>query len=63
MYLARQVSNHWKRLLGRLWRPPMRACCAKPDQDRAVDDGRSVPPRRGVFDPRVIDAFMNMRCC
>jgi len=44
----------------------MHACCAKPDHDHAVEDENlraASPGPRGLSDPRVIEALMNMRCC
>ena len=38
MHSAQQVSGHWKQLRRRIWPARMRACCARPDQDRAVED-------------------------
>ena len=64
--LAQQVSGHWRQLGRRVWPARMRACCAKPDQDRAVKNENlrgALPDPRGFSDPRVIEAFMNMRCC
>jgi len=64
--LAQQVGGHWEQLRRRIWPTGMRACCAKPNQDHAIEgEDLSVasPGPRGLSDPRVIDAFMNMRCC
>ena len=64
--LAQQVSGYWRRLRRRIWPARMRACCAKPDQDRSVEGENPrgalpAPPR--VSDPRAMDAFMTMRGC
>jgi hypothetical protein len=62
--LAQQVSGHWRQLRRRIWPARMRACCTRPDQEHAVEDVRAASPGpRGLSDPRVIEAFMNMRCC
>ena len=64
--LARQISGHWRQLRRRIWPARMRACCAKPDHDHAVEDENlraASPGPRGLSDPRVIEAFINMRCC
>jgi hypothetical protein len=44
----------------------MHACGARPEADRAVEDEdphAASPGPRGLSDPRVIEALMNMRCC
>ena len=57
--LAQQVSGHWRQLRQRIWLARMRVYCTGPHQDHAVKDENP----RGFSDPRVIEAFMNMRCC
>ena len=67
--LAQQVGGHWRQLRQRIWPARLPACCAKPETDHAVhaverESLRSATSRpRGLSDPRVIEAFMNMRCC
>ena len=64
--LAQQVSGHWRQLRQRIWPARLPACCTKLDPDHAVEDEDpcSASPRpRGLSDPHVIEAFMNMRCC
>jgi hypothetical protein len=66
MCVAQQISGHWKRLRAGIWPARMRACCAKPDHDYTVEEqssGGALRAPRGFSGPRVIDAFMNMRCC
>jgi hypothetical protein len=64
MRLAQHIGGHWGQLRRRIW--PMRACCAKPDRGHSVEDENlrgATPAPRGIVDPRVIEAFMSMRCC
>lgn len=64
--LTQQVSGYWKRFRAGICPVGMRACSAKPDQKRAEEDqnlGAASRAPHGFSDPRVIEAFMNMRCC
>jgi hypothetical protein len=66
MRLAQQVSDYWRQLGRRIWPSRIPARRAKPDQDHAVEDENlrgALPGPRGLSDPRVIEALMNMRCC